>query len=168
LSKDLERRIKNLDNRMNIHHVHFDDKDILKREIIELNKEWTKTDPSFRMLRMSLKSAVVVDEFNMLDSMSEEELYEELQRFYRMGEIQDKANDARIARIEAESSKRRYSETRDFVSGDEYVDWSLNDEEKQKPIEEEYNALSKKQHDIAWLREFGKPYRIEDDPNAKF
>jgi hypothetical protein len=164
---NLDKKIKDLDNRIrDVHHVHFDDKDTLKNEIIELNREFTKTDPSFRMLRTSHKSAAVVDEFNLLGSMSEEELYEELQRFYRVEEIAKQANNNRIARIDAES-KRGYSNTMDFVSSDEYVDWSLN-EEKLTPIEEEYNTLRKKQYDIAWLREFGKPYRMEDDPNAKF
>jgi len=159
---DPNKEIERLEKK--IHHVHFDDKDTLKNEVIELNREFRRTDPSFRMLRMSLKS-ITTDEF-LVDSMSEEELQEELHRFYRMAEIDEQANNNRIARVEAESSKRGYSSL-DFVSSDEYVDWSLN-EEKLTPIEEEYTALSKKQHDLAWLREFGKPYTMEDDPNAKF
>lgn len=166
-NKEAKRLGEDLDR---IHHVHFDGKDTLKREIIELNKEWTKTDPSFRMMRMSGKS-VAVDEFNLLDSASEEELYKELERFRRLYEIQDKANDARIARCEAKMKEVGKEKFMDLIHYRNNVDgepkgWS--DYEGRTEIEIEYAKLAKEQHDLAWLREFGKPWRMEDDPNAKF
>jgi hypothetical protein len=84
-----------------------------------------------------------------------------------MEEIWKEANDTRVSRIDIESSKRGYFNTRDFVSSDEYVDWSLN-EEKLTPIEEEYLSLRSEQFHVDWYREHGKPYRMEDDPNAQF
>jgi hypothetical protein len=89
---------------------------------------------------------------------------EEVRRLQRIEEIRDKANDLRVARCEA-----KMKEVGGLVPYLELIEigkWS--DADEWTPIEEEYHRLAREQFEIDWFREHGKPYRMEDDPNAKF
>ncbi len=133
---------------------------------MDLNKEADKLAKNFEEITGQDVRKVYHYSSDKKDAELDEE-YKEIQRLNRMEEIWEQANDNRVKRREAESQKRGYTDTRDFVSSEEYATWALQDEEP-TPIEIEYNGLCKEQFHLNWFRKHGEPYRMEDDPNAKF
>lgn len=86
-----------------------------------------------------------------------------IKRRERIEEIWKEANDLRIARCEAKMKEVGKEKFMDLIHSGE---WS--DSEEMTEIEKEYCRLSNEEFLEDWEREHGKPYRMEDDPNAQF
>lgn len=91
-----------------------------------------------------------------------------LRRRERIEEIWKEANDTRIARCERKMKEVGKDRFMELIHGwnDDGEQWSDSDEMTE--IEKEYVRLTVEEFHEDWQREHGKPYRMEDDPNAKF
>jgi hypothetical protein len=117
-------------------------------------------DPNKEIERLEKKLSQSIGEKWDIDEklIDEEEL-----RLRRMDEIWQEANDLRVARCEAKMAEVGREKFMEMIhSGD----WS--DYEGRTEIEHEYWRLWNEQFNVDWLRDHGKPYAKEDDPQAKF
>lgn len=107
------------------------------------------------------------------EKVNEEELQKiesYIRRRERIEAIRDIANNERIARCERKMAEVGKDEFMRLIHGwgGESGRESWSDFEGRTEIEIEYDRLRIEEHHEDWFREHGKPYRMEDDPNAKF